>query len=99
MNTSTVVRELQAIREAEADVTPVVGPVPAMDSAAGIYRHALRAVGVDPAAFGTMGSTAWRTAWRMSQRSHRRPGMAQDAKAAKGFNERFPNAVPLRTIG
>ena len=102
MDSIGVIRELQAIRQAEADVASRVGTLPAMDSAGAIYRAALKQLGHDVAPFGTMTSTGWRTVWRMSQRPGIRPGnlrVGMDAKAASGFADRFPNAVPLRTLG
>lgn len=45
---STIMRRLQEIRAAEAEVEPVVGSVLGMDSAGAIYGEALRRLGRDP---------------------------------------------------
>jgi len=44
--TRAAVREMQAIAQAQADVAPVVGNLPAMDSATTIYTEALKLMGV-----------------------------------------------------
>ncbi len=91
------VAHMQAVADAQRAVRPYVGDVHGMDSAAAIYGHALKELGVDtanvpPAAFPAMlkmvplpGTVA-------------RPRVAMDAAGAKGFAERFPNAARIRVL-
>lgn len=91
------VERMNAIREAERVVRPWVGDIPiAHDSAAGVFKSALDALGVD------LETGTHPTAYRAILLAQPKPGeaapkhrIAMDAAGAKQYNERFPNAGRL----
>jgi uncharacterized protein len=92
------IRDVMAIREAEAAVEPFVGKLAvAMDSAEAVYRFALETAGVDvtgvhPSAFKAMVSILPAPADTPS------PKVAMDGAAVGDFQSRFPTAVaPIRS--
>lgn len=95
-----IVREQRETREAETAVEPYVGKLAmAHDSADGVYRTALGALGVDVADVKEL------PALKAILKSQPIPGtkkvvpvMATDSAAVKGFNERFPNAARINSI-
>ena len=96
---STMAR-LGAIREAEREVAPWVGDIAiAQDSAEAVYRLALDSLGVDvkdvpaPALPHIL-----RAQPKPSDAPKNKPRIGMDAAAAKGFSQRFPNAVPHRSV-
>lgn len=89
----------QGIRTALAEVRPYVGELPetmAFDSAEGVYRHALTALGVEGAK--TIHVSALPTILKMQTKPGARPvdnghsHIAMDAAASKSFADRFPGA-------
>lgn len=99
-HTRAAVRVMQEIAQAQADVAPVVGNLPAMDSAAGVYGAALKQMGVsDKDVRATSITTASaRLMFQMVRDRNRgsgRPMVAMDAAGEKAFHERFPNARRL----
>lgn len=99
--TRAAVRAMQEIAQAQADVAPVVGSLPAMDSAAGVYGAALKQMGVsDKDVRATSITTASaRLMFQMMRDRNRgsgRPMVAMDAATEKDFLERFPHANRLK---
>jgi hypothetical protein len=92
----SAVREMQAIEAAKAECAPVINAALAFDSAASVYRQALKAMGVDTS--GTPPSSM-RGIFRAMRSAQRRatPGMAMDSaagqSAAARVMKRFPGAV------
>lgn len=86
-----------AIRTAEKDVAPVVGELPAMDSAAAVYRAGLKALGVDFAGVPAEGLGGLFRASKAAMSAV--PSVALDSRGAASarsdFNARFTNRVPL----
>ena len=102
MDTNYVIRAMQAIKQAEADVAPRVGAMMGQDSAAAVYRAALRQLGHDTSAIGSMSDRGWRALWQamQGQRPERTAAtLGADAKAAQEFTERYPNAANMRVLG
>lgn len=100
-HTRAAVRELQAIAQAQQDVAPFVGSLPAMDSAASVYGAALRQMGVsDKDVRAVSGTTAGaKTMFQIVRDRNRgsgRPMVAMDAATEKDFLERFPHANRLK---
>lgn len=90
--------DMQAVRIAEREVSPVVGELPVMDSAAEVYAIGLKALGADmnglpKSAFGPTFRTL------AAARVSRGPAVVGDAKpgvkATSDFSARFPGAVRL----
>lgn len=100
--TRAAVRAMQEITQAQQDVAPVVGSVPAMDSAAGVYGAALARMGVTPkdirAVSGTTaGAKVMFEIVRDRCRRVGRPTIAMDAASDAEYLKMFPNANRLRT--
>jgi hypothetical protein len=88
------VRRMQDVRAAEAEVSPVVGPVVGMDSANEIFREALRQLGVDtwkihPSALPALFRHARATGARRSV-------PAMDSASAADVARRFPGAANIK---
>ena len=91
----------RAIREAERNVRPYIGELPATlaaDSADEVYRHALTALGVKtdgvhPSAYRTILELQPRTGARSAA-----PRLAADAAGQKSFAERYPQAARISHI-
>lgn len=85
----------RAIREAEKAIRPYVGELAiAQDSADNVYKTALEMLGVDvtnvhPSAFPVLLA-------HQPKPGSRKPAIAQDAAAAKGFTDRFADAGRIR---
>jgi hypothetical protein len=92
--TDTIAR-MNAIRQAEKDVQPIVGEVAAMDSAEAIYKFALDHAGIDTAG---VHASAYATLVKMHITGQaKKPMIAQDAAASNSFWGQFPNAkLPKR---
>ncbi len=95
-HTRAAVRAMQEIAQAQADVAPVVGNLPAMDSAAGVYSAALTRMGVTPKDVRAVsGTTAGaRTMFQIVRDRYRgtgRPMVAMDAAADERRKAMFPN--------
>jgi hypothetical protein len=96
-----VVRQIQAIREAEEHVRPYAGQVLGMDSVAAVYGRALKAIGYteasavrDPKALKILfDSVKLRQQSSSAGRSH-----GVSAANVKSFRELFPGAVPLKSV-
>ncbi len=96
-HTRAAVREMQKIAEAQAEVSPVVGALPAMDSAAKVYAEALKRMGHDVRDLERLGNdAALRVAFQTIRRGGRRPAVAMDAASHTSYLERFPNGDRLR---
>ena len=93
----SVMREQQAIREAEKLVAPHIGEVSvAMDSAAAIYKLALDNAGIDLTGVPTSAYKAMVGMLPAPADAGAAPVMAADRKGAvKSFEERFPTANTL----
>ncbi|MGI3779052.1 MAG: hypothetical protein ACRYGC_17315 [Janthinobacterium lividum] len=94
--TRAAVRAMQEITQAQQDVAPVVGSVPAMDSAAGVYGAALARMGVTPKDIRAVsGTTAGaRTMFQIvrdRQRGTGRPMVAMDAAGEARRKAMFPH--------
>jgi hypothetical protein len=90
MNTRAVVRELEAIEVARAQVEPHVGTVMGMDSAANVYREALRRIGVESL---TAHPDALPDMWL----SHRMRG-TQPVMDTASLAERFPEVARIKVL-
>jgi len=95
-HTRAAVREMQKIAEAQSDVAPVVGSLPAMDSAAGVYTEALKLMGVSAqdvrAVSGTTaGAKIMFQIVRDRNRRIGRPMVAMDAAGEDRRKAMFPN--------
>ena len=98
MDLSTV-RHIQALRKAEADVQPYVGPVMGMDSAGCVYRKALTLMGHDVK---NVPLTEMGVVFEAIKGQRPRPTaatIAMDAKSAETFKERFPEGNRLSRFG
>ncbi|MBW4022015.1 MAG: hypothetical protein HIU92_02590 [Proteobacteria bacterium] len=96
MNNATI-RELQAIRAAEAEVAPYAGQILGMDSANAVYRAALAKLGHDVTAVPAYASMKPIFTALKGKRAPRE--LAQDAAAAKGFDQRYPGRSRSKTGG
>lgn len=89
---------MRALREAEADVRPLVGEVAAMDSAEEVYRFAMDSLGiahkgVHPSAYPALISMA------KANKSSKKPDViAMDAVHSSDFAKRFPNAGHVKKV-
>lgn len=92
------IKRFQAIQAAEEDVRPLVGKLAmSFDSAEGVYKAALENLevdltGVHPSAYKAIFSAQSKPGERQSAR------LANDAKPAAGFSERFPGLASVRRI-
>lgn len=90
------VKRMQAIRQAEADVRPIVGDVVTMDSAEDVYKFALDSAGVD---LTDVHPSAYRSLVQMHAKSLQAkptPRIAQDAAADQDFATRYPHAASIK---
>lgn len=91
-STRLAVREMQAIKVAEDTVRPFVGSLPAMDSAAGVYLAALKAMGRTPEQLkGLEHGKAAEIAFGIMRSGGRKPHVAMDSAAQSRRSEMFPN--------
>ena len=93
----TRMRDLQA---AEREVSPYVGDVLGMDSAAAVFREALARRGV-PAR--DLPAAALPAMWGIAKRGGQgsggtAPRIAHDARGAAAFDAKFPGLARLRTV-
>lgn len=93
---NATVKRMQAVREAERAVAPIVGEIMvAMDSAAEVYKLALDhleidVTGVHPSAYPAVLAAHTKAASAA-------PRVAMDAAGpAQGYRDRFPTTVPLK---
>ncbi len=94
---ATTVAHMNALRQAERDVLPLIGEVIGQDSAANVYKLALDAAsvdttGVDPTAYGAMVKMLNVNA----ETAVAAPVVAMDSAAKSSFAERFPTAHNLK---
>lgn len=94
---ATTVAHMNALRQAERDVQPLIGEVIGQDSAAAVYKLALdgagvETAGVDPSAYGAMVGMLKTNA----EVAVAAPAVAMDAAAVSSFAERFPTAGSLK---
>ena len=88
------IREMQAIRAAEAAVAPIVGPIMGMDSEFSVYAEALKRLNVDTNGLQRSAAAA-KSAFAMATRKSVHPRrIATDADLS-----RFPNAGRLKQRG
>ena len=91
------IQEMQAIRQAEQDVAPIVGEVLGMDSALGVYRTALQRLGHNYST-SDLGNTAGaRAIFNQARRagSQGQVRQAYDSGASARREHMFPNANRL----
>lgn len=86
-----------AIRTAEREVAPVVGELPAMDSAADVYRAGLRAMGVDYAGVPAEGLGGLFRATRAAVTAAAPSHLAQDSRLVATARSEFAAQFPKRT--
>lgn len=90
---TATVKRMNAIRQAEKEVQPLIGEVVAQDSAEAVYKLALDHAKVDltdvpPAAYGAM-------VRMLGKPADNKPRVAMDAASTTAFAERFPTAGKL----
>lgn len=91
------VKQMQAIRQAEKDVYPLIGDVAAMDSAEAVYKLALDHAGVDTAGVHPSAYPALVKMHLKSQQSQgRKTALAMDSAGATEFQQLFPTAGKLK---
>lgn len=93
---ASALAEVRRLKEAEADVRPLVGDLVAMDSADDVYRFALKASGVavdgvHPSAYPTIIGML-----KKAQGQQHTAPLAMDEAAGQSFAKMFPNAVKLK---
>jgi ADP-ribose pyrophosphatase YjhB (NUDIX family) len=94
------ITRLAAVREAENICRPHIGELAiAMDSAEAVYKHTLQTVcpdrdltGIHPSAFRAM------VEMLPTGSEPKTPRLAQDAKKAKAFEERYPGADRIKSL-
>jgi hypothetical protein len=94
------IKLMRDIAEAEKIVKPLVGEIPAMDSAEDIYRLALDQAdidleGVHPSAFKVMVQMLPKDG---DASAHAQKKLAQDSTNVVNFSERFPTAQKVRQL-
>jgi hypothetical protein len=94
MDTRTLnaVRAVNELHAAEEAVRPYVGNIIGMDSAVGVYRAALKALGHDPSG---ISPGAMQATFNAIKGTRAKRNVAMDAKERAGFEERFPDAGRL----
>jgi hypothetical protein len=90
---TATVKRMNAIRQAEKEVQPLIGEVVAQDSAEAVYKLALDHAkvdlsGVPTAAYGAM-------VRMLGKPAEAKPRVAMDAASTTAFAERFPTASKL----
>jgi hypothetical protein len=93
--TNDTIKRMNAIRQAEKDVQPIIGEVTAMDSAEAIYKLAIDHLGIDVT---DVHPSAYPALIKMHKAKAEKPKMAHDAAAASDFATLFPTAVKLKSI-
>jgi hypothetical protein len=103
--TASALKVASDIREAERDVRPYVGELTiAMDSAASVYRGALKVLGdkeVDTVfkdATAPMLAAVLHRYPKAGEKAPRTPKLAMDAASVKGTAERYPELSKIRTM-
>ena len=90
-------QELDQAKKETSAVTGTSGDNYAHDSAAAVYRHALKVMGVNPQ--GVFDTAGLRTLFRVTRDRRRESGapmLAMDAQSAMTLAERFPHAAKIR---
>ncbi|WP_201752552.1 DUF2213 domain-containing protein [Pseudomonas knackmussii] len=85
-------KAVKALRDAEADVRPLVGEIAAMDSAEDVYRFAMDSLGIDhkgvhPSAYSALIKLA-----KAGSATKKPDSIAMDAAHSSDFAKRFPTA-------
>lgn len=85
-------KAMKALREAEADVCPLVGEIAAMDSAEDVYRFAMDSLGIEhkgvhPSAYPALIKLA-----KAGSATKKPDSIAMDAAHSSDFAKRFPTA-------
>jgi hypothetical protein len=93
--TNDTIKRMNAIRQAEKDVQPIIGEVTAMDSAEAIYKLAIDHLGIDVTG---VHASAYPALIKMHKEKSTKPVIAHDAAAASDFATLFPTAVKLKSI-
>ena len=88
------IQRMNAIRQAEKEVQPLIGEVVAQDSAAAVYKLALDHANVDlngvhPSAYGAL------VGMLLKQGTEKQPRFAHDSAADGDFAKRYPTAGKL----
>jgi hypothetical protein len=92
---NATIKRLNAIRQAEKDVQPIIGEVTAMDSAEAIYKLAIDHLGIDVTG---VHASAYPALIKMHKEKSTKPVIAHDAAAASDFATLFPTAAKLKSI-
>jgi hypothetical protein len=92
---SATIKRLNAIRQAEKDVHPIIGEVAAMDSAEAVYKLALDHLNIDVTG---VHPSAYPSIIKLATAKAEKPKMAHDAAAASDFATLFPTAAKLKSI-
>jgi hypothetical protein len=91
--------ESRALRQAERDVAPLVGELPAMDSAEEVYRYALTKAGVKHQGVHASALQAMvELAKDRAPTATKSDTIAMDAESVNSFDQRFPNRATLRSV-
>lgn len=100
----SVREEYQKLRLAEDAVHPLVGKLPAMDSADDVYRYALKAAGIKTSGIHPSAYPAMVEMLKVQQAEKRSPAVsgkssyAMDSGMTDDFKKMFPNAAPVGRI-
>lgn len=92
---SATIKRLNAIRQAEKDVHPIIGEVAAMDSADAVYKLALDHLNIDVTG---VHPSAYPSLIKLATAKAEKPKLAHDAAAASDFATMFPTAAKLKSI-
>lgn len=96
--TAKALQHQRDIRAAEVAVRPWVGEIVAQDSAEGVYKTALKALGVDVAGVHSSALPAILKAQPLPDaRAKRQSTVAMDSAGVKSFHERFPGTDRIAT--
>jgi hypothetical protein len=97
MDSRDPVTRMQDIGKAERAVAPHVGEILGMDSAATVFREALKRLGTDASG---LAASALPEMFRLTVAANR-PGGARprtDAAASRTLDQRFPSIARVRTV-
>ena len=97
-STREVIKAWQAIRAAEEHVAPHVGPITDQSSEFGVYKAALKKLGMDTAGLCGSAAAAKVVFTANTTRGVRPRPIALDAKATTARLERFPQANRLARV-
>jgi hypothetical protein len=85
-------KAMKALREAEADVRPLVGEIAAMDSAEDVYRFAMDSLGIEHKGVHPSAYLALIKLAKAGSATKKPDSIAMDAAHSSDFAKRFPTA-------